>query len=59
MRWSGGGLLDVIVVVTTAWLTLPRPPPPPPTPPPPVEVWVKICVGEDAANSLSVTNRWF
>ena len=53
MRWSGGGLFDVMVVVTSDWLMLPTPPPPVP-PPPVVDVCVKVCVGDEAANSLSV-----
>ena len=51
IRWSGGGLFEVIVVVVNGkdWVTAPVPPVEPA-----VVVCVKICVGDDAANSLIV-----
>jgi hypothetical protein len=48
-RWSGGGLFDVMVVDVSGVLVVPKPPVAPD-----VVVWVKICVGDDAANSLIV-----
>ena len=55
MRWSGGGLVEVIVVVTIAL------PMPPVVPVPEAVVCVNVCVGEEAANSLLVWKfcDWF
>ena len=50
MRWSGGGLTEMIVVVTSG-----SPPPMPRLPPWGTAVSCsKSCVGDDAANSLIV-----